>query len=186
MLKKDIQLVFIAVMICFIPITTVIAEEPMSKRMFVSPSDIGIEKAADRARKTVRMIDDMYKTFIVLVTKEYVTDPTMFSALILSKKVFEAMSKKGWHEARLLGTDETPHNPDNSPKDVFERDAVEALISGKNYYEKVERVDGKYYLRSATSVIAVMEGCTICHPGKKVGDLLGAISYRISINEYFD
>ena len=86
----------------------------------------------------------------------------------------------------MLGTDEAPHNPDNSPKDGFERDAVEALISGQNYYEKVEMVEGKYYLRSATSVIAVMEGCTICHPGKKVGDLLGAISYRISVNEYFD
>jgi len=40
----------------------------------------------------------------------------------------------------LLGTDETPHNPDNSPKDVFERDAVEALISGQNYYEKIEKL----------------------------------------------
>ena len=184
MLKINKKLLFVTGMIYFFANAQVIAEEPFKKRMFVSPQDIEIEKAVDRAKKTVRMIDDMYKTFIVLVTKEYVTDPTMFSALILSKRVFEAMSKKGWHEARLLGTDGTPHNPDNSPKDGFERDA--ALISGKNYYEKVEMVDGKYYLRSATSVIAFMEGCTICHPGKKVGDLLGGISYRISVNEYFN
>lgn len=186
MLKTGKKLIFVTVMIYFFANTPAIAEEPFRKRMFVSPQDIGIEKAVERAKKTVRMIDEMYKTFIVLVTKEYVTDPTMFSALILSKRIFEAMSKKGWHEARLLGTDETPHNPDNSPKDGFERDAVKALVSGQNYYEKVERVEGKYYLRSATSVIAVMEGCKICHPGKKVGDLLGGISYRISVDEYFD
>ncbi|GJQ58937.1 MAG: DUF3365 domain-containing protein [Candidatus Scalindua sp. AMX11] len=186
MIKTGKILILVAVMIYFFTDTPVTANETVKKRMFVSPQDIGIEKAVERAKKTVRMIDDMYKTFIVLVTKEYVTDPTMFSALILSKKVFEAMSKKGWHEARLLGTDETPHNPDNLPKDIFERGAVEALLSGQNYYEKVEKVGNKYYLRSATSVIAVMQGCTICHPGKKVGDLLGAISYRISVEEYFD
>lgn len=95
------------------------------------------------------MLDDMYKTFIVLITKEYVKDPTMFSAATLSKKVFEAMSKKGWHEARLLSDD--PYNPDNSPKDDFERDAIEEIFSEKNYYEKVEITGGKYYLRAATS-----------------------------------
>ena len=79
MLKTGKKLLFVTVMIHFLVNAPVIAEEPLKKRMFVSPQDIGIEKAVDRAKKTVRMIDDMYKTFIVLVTKEYVTDPTMFS-----------------------------------------------------------------------------------------------------------
>lgn len=185
-MKILLILVFVPVILFFTTNAVTIAEEPFKKREFVYLDEISREKASERARKTVYMIDDMYKTFIFLVTKEYITDPTMFSALVLSKKVFETMSKKGWHEARLLSSDDAPHNPDNLPKDNFERNAIEALVSGKNYYEEIEKVGGKYYLRSATSMIAVMEGCMICHPGKKVGNLLGAISYKICIDEYYN
>jgi rhamnogalacturonyl hydrolase YesR len=89
------------------------------------------------------------------------------------------MSKKGWHKARLLDATGTPFNPDNNPKDKFERDAIEALISGKSYFERVEKIGDKDYLRAATSVSAVMVGCISCHPDRKIGDLLGAISYSI-------
>lgn len=57
------------------------------------------------------------------------------------------------------------------------------MISGKSYFEKVEKIEGKDYLRAATSVTVVMEGCIICHPNKKVGDLLGAIAYSIPLGE---
>lgn len=184
-LKKLNKLVLVSIIIISFANTTAISKEYSKKNMFVHPGDITLEYATDRARQTVKMLDDMYKTFMILITKEYVTDSTMFSAVVLTKKVFEAMSKKGWHEARLLGTSGTLYNPDNFPKDDFERDATKALISGKNYYEKVEMIDGKYYLRVATSVPASAEGCTICHPDKKVGDILGAISYKISLNKFF-
>ncbi len=186
MLKKLKRLTFVSVIIFFSINTTIITEGAAEKRMFISPHEVSIEKAVNRARKTVNMLDDMYKTFIVLITKEYVNDPTMFSAATLTKRVFKAMSKKGWHEARLLSVDDHPLNPDNSPQNDFEIDAVEAIVSGNNYYEKVEKIDNNFYLMSVTSVRAVTEGCTICHPGTKVGDLLGAISYRIYINEYLD
>lgn len=175
----------VLIIIIFFTNTITIAEESTKKRLFIQPYEVSIEKAAERARQTVMMLDDMYKTFIVLITKEYVKDPTMFSALILSKQVFKAMSDKGWHEARLLSTDGQPHNPDNRPKDDFEREATEALVSGKNYYDEVVKAGDNYYIRAATSMPAVMEGCLICHQGKKVGDLLGAISYKISLEEYF-
>jgi len=134
------------------------------------------------ARKKVQMLDDVYKTFIVLITAEYVNDPSVLPAATLSKRVFESMSKKGWHKARLLDATGTPFNPDNNPRDEFERDAIKAMVSGESYFEKVERADGKDNLRAATSVRAVMKGCITCHPDKKLGDLLGAISYSIPLN----
>mgnify|MGYP003423724619 FL=1 len=59
-----------------------------------------LSEKLDRARETVRMLDDLYKTFIVLITQEYVNDPSVLAAATLSKRVFEVMSKEGWHKAR--------------------------------------------------------------------------------------
>jgi hypothetical protein len=137
----------------------------------------------DRARETVRMLDDLYKTFIVLITAEYVDDPSILPAATLSKRVFEAMNKKGWHKARLLDATGTPFNPDNNPRDKFEREAIKAMLSGSTYFEKVEKIEGKDHLRAATSVHAVMKGCISCHPDRKFGDLLGAISYSIPLED---
>jgi len=136
----------------------------------------------NRAREKVQMLDDLYKTFIVLITAEYVKDPSVLPAATLAKRVFESMSRKGWHKARFLDATGTPFNPDNNPSDKFERDAIKAMTSGESYFEKIERVDGKDNLRAATSVRAIMKGCIYCHPDKKVGDLLGAISYSIPMN----
>lgn len=135
-----------------------------------------------RAREKVQMLDDLYKTFLVLITAEYVNDPSVLPAATLSKRVFELMSKKGWHKARLLDATGTPFNPDNNPRDKFERDAIKAMGLGESYFEKVEKIEGKDCLRAATSVRAIMKGCIACHPDKKVGDLLGAISYSIPLN----
>ncbi|MFQ5713882.1 MAG: DUF3365 domain-containing protein [Candidatus Scalinduaceae bacterium] len=171
MTKKFIKLVLASVVILFFTSTTTIAEE----------SSKG--KTVKQAREIVQMLDDLYKTFIVLITAEYVNDPSVLPAATLSKRVFEAMSKKGWHKARLLDATGTPFNPDNNPKDKFERDAIKAIISGRTYFERVEKIEGKDYLRAATAVPVVIKGCTICHPDKKVGDLLGAISYSIPLKK---
>ena len=140
-----------------------------------------VTEELNQAREKVRMLDDLYKTFIVLITGEYVKNPSVLAAATLSKRVFAVMDKKGWHKARLLDATGNPFNPENNPRDKFERDAIKALISGKSYFERVEKVEGKEYLRAATSVSAVMVGCISCHPDRKIGDLLGAISYSIPL-----
>ena len=137
----------------------------------------------EHARKTVRMLDDLYKTYIVLITEEYVDDPSVLPAATLSKRVFKSMNKKGWHKVRLLDATGTPFNPENNPRDAFERDAINAMISGRTYFEKVEKVEGKDHLRAVTSVHAVMKGCISCHPSSRVGDLLGGIAYNIALEE---
>ncbi|GJQ59438.1 MAG: hypothetical protein SCALA701_22390 [Candidatus Scalindua sp.] len=142
-----------------------------------------LDEKLDRARDTVHMLDDLYKTFIVLITKEYADDPSVLAAATLSKKVFNVMSKKGWHKARLLDATGSPYNPDNNPRDEFERDAIEAMISGKRYFERIEKTGGINHFRAATVLSADMEGCTYCHPDKKLGDILGAISYEIPLDD---
>ncbi|MFQ5712838.1 MAG: DUF3365 domain-containing protein [Candidatus Scalinduaceae bacterium] len=181
MLKKLKRLGLVLIIIIFFTNTITIAEESSKRPLFIKPYDATLAKEVERARQTVRMIDDMYKTFIVLITKQYVDDPSVLPAAALSKRVFEAMSKKGWHKARLLDATGSPFNPDNNPRDDFERDAIDAIKSGKSYFERVERIDGRNYYRAATALAADMEGCTFCHPDKKLGDILGAISYGIPL-----
>lgn len=192
MAKKYVTLILVFIVMVFFTGSKVKAEE--TTYYFMDPPKKPLQimeelyKAVknlelEHARKTVRMIDDLYQTYIVLITEEYVDDPSVLAAATLSKRVFKSMNKKGWHKARLLDATGTPFNPDNNPKDAFERDAINALISGRTYFEKIEKIEGKDYLRAVTSVHAVTKGCISCHPSSRVGDLLGGIAYTIALEE---
>ena len=193
MVKKNIKkLMLVFILMLFFAGSKVTAEDTMydfmdppkkplqlMDELYKSVKSLELE----HARKTVRMLDDLYKTYIVLITEEYVDDPSVLPAATLSKRVFKSMNKKGWHKARLLDATGTPFNPENNPKDAFERDAINAMISGKTYFEKIEKIEGKDHLRAVTSVHAVMKGCISCHPDRKFGDLLGGIAYNIALEE---
>jgi hypothetical protein len=192
MAKKQVTLIFIFILMLFFTGSKVTAEETAYYFMDVPKKPLQImdelyksikNLELEHARKTVRMLDDVYKTYIVLITEEYVDDPSVLPAATLSKRVFKSMNKKGWHKARLLDATGTPFNPENNPKDEFERDAINAMISGKTYFEKIEKIEGKDHLRAVTSVHAVMKGCISCHPSSRVGDLLGGIAYNIALEE---
>jgi hypothetical protein len=190
MAKKYVTLILVFIVMVFFTGSKVKAEE--ATYYFMDPPKKPLQimdelyKAVknlelEHARKTVRMLDDVYKTYIVLITEEYVDDPSVLPAATLSKRVFKSMNKKGWHETRLLDATGTPFNPENNPRDAFERDAINALISGRTYFEKIEKIEGKDHLRAVTSVHAVMKGCISCHPSSRVGDLLGGIAYNIAL-----
>jgi hypothetical protein len=192
MAKKQVTLIFVFILMLFFTGSKVTAEETAYYFMDVPKKPLQImdelyksikNLELEHARKTVRMLDDVYKTYIVLITEEYVDDPSVLPAATLSKRVFKSMNKKGWHKARLLDATGTPFNPENNPKDEFERDAINAMISGKTYFEKIEKIEGKDHLRAVTSVHAVMKGCISCHPSSRVGDLLGGIAYNIALEE---
>jgi hypothetical protein len=193
MAKKYVMLILVCIVMLFFAGSKVTADE-ITGYSYMDPPRKPVQiieelyKAVknlelEHARKTVRMIDDLYQTYIVLITEEYVDDPSVLAAATLSKRVFKSMNKKGWHKARLLDATGTPFNPDNNPKDAFERDAINAMISGKTYIEKIEKIEGKDYLRAVTSVHAVTKGCISCHPSSRVGDLLGGIAYTIALEE---
>src|SRR5262245_30905552 len=123
------------------------------------------EKADDaavaRTRKQVMMLDDLYKTAIVLVTEHYVDESSDLAAGSAFQKLFEAMRKKGHHDVRLLDATGQPYDDENLPRDEFEKAAIAALKAGKPTYEQVVNTNGKRYLKIATPIPVVMQKCTL-------------------------
>src|SRR5215831_13276332 len=147
------------------------------------------DKAADdaavaRTRKQVQMLDDLYKTAIVLVTENYVDEASDLAAGAAFQKLFAAMREKGHHDVRLLDATGQPYNEKNLPRDEFEKAAIAALKGGKPTYEQVVSKDGKRYLQLATPIPVVMKKCTLCHPAyeqAKSGESIGALAYTIAV-----
>jgi Protein of unknown function (DUF3365) len=140
----------------------------------------------DRARREVKMLDDIYKTSIVLITTHYVDDKNSLPAGSAFKALFEAVKAKGWHEVRLLDATGDPYEPANAPKEGFEKRAIAKIVKGEASYEEQVTENGKQYLQVATAVPVVMEKCTICHDGYKsvaAGKAIGAIGYKVPIIE---
>jgi len=145
----------------------------------------GAEDAAiTRTRKQVQVLDDVYKTAVVLITDKYVNKPDDFAAGSAAIALFAAIKKKGHHEVRLLDATGHPYDDDNLPNDEFEKEAIKQLKSGKATFEKVEaRKDGRY-LRIATPVPVVLKKCAMCHEHYskvKEGEPIGALSYTIKV-----
>jgi hypothetical protein len=142
------------------------------------------DAAVARTRKQVKVLDDLYKTVIVMITDNYVTEKSDLAAGAAFQHVFAAMKKAGHHEVRLLDATGEPYEDKNVAKDEFEKAAVAALKAGKPGYEQILEKDGKRFLRSATPIPVVMKKCTLCHPAyetAKPGEAIGALSYTLLI-----
>ena len=136
--------------------------------------------SVERARESVKMLDDLYKTAVVVITNKYVDKQGDTPAAEVAKDVFAAMHKKGWHHARLVDATGKPKNKDNVAKTDFEKKAVEAMKGGKTYLEEIGEKEGKPVLRAATLVPSVLKKCALCHGGKE-GRVLGTIVYEMPI-----
>ena len=140
----------------------------------------------DRARREVLMLDDIYKTCIVLITTHYVDNKDSLPAGSAFKALFEAVKKKGWHEVRLLDATGDPYEPANAPKEGFEKKAIEKILGGQAAHEEIVTENGKQFLLAATAIPVVMEKCTLCHEGYKnvaAGKAIGALGYKVPIIE---
>lgn len=137
-------------------------------------------EAVARAREQVRMLDTLYKNAVVSITKNYVNQQADVPAATVAKDVFVAMKNGKFHNARLIDVTGKPKNKENVAKSDFEKAAVEAIRSGKEYIDEIAFVDGQPVLRAATVVPAVMEQCIICH-GKREKNLLGTLVYELPI-----
>ena len=138
------------------------------------------KEAVERTREQVKMLDDLYKTAIVGMTKTYVHQQLDTPAAIVAIELFDAMKKKGHHAARLVDASGKPKSKQSLPDTPFEKKAVKEIKAGKAYYDEVGEKDGKPVLRAATVVPAVMKACATCH-GVKEGTLLGAVVYELPI-----
>lgn len=143
------------------------------------------DAALKRTRKTVQMLDDIYKGGIVAITDNYVNDRDTIPAGTAFKQVFKSAEQKGWHTVRLVDGLDDPINEENAPNDAFEKKALKALVAGEsNWYEAVETVNGKRTLRVATPVPVVFEKCVMCHDNYAdvpKGQAIGALTYKITI-----
>lgn len=157
------------------------AEDPIQPSSKVAPAN---DSAVERTRKQVRMLDDIYKGGIVLITEHYVDDDSDLAAGEAFKKLFAIAKKKGWHEVRLLDATGDPYNDENSPKKGFEQRAIRKLLDGKSYYDEIIKRDGKRYLQAATPVPVVMKKCVMCHEqyaDVPKGRAVGALGYIIPV-----
>jgi hypothetical protein len=143
------------------------------------------DAAVERTKKQIMMLDDLYKTAVVLITEHYVKDPTTLSAATASKAIFKAMKEKGWHEARLLGyTDILINAAEDTPGPGFDTKAKEKIMGGDASYSEVVEDGGKRYVQMATAVPVVMEKCVMCHANFKDNKgAIGAISYKVPVIE---
>ena len=142
------------------------------------------DPALERTRKQVRMLDDLYKSAIVLITDKYVHNDNDLPAGTAFKALFAAMKKKGWHEVRLVDATGDPIAASNAPADDFEKAAVKKLLAGESGHEQVIEKEGKRYLRSATVIPVVMKKCAMCHPHYEdvpEGRAIGALAYTLLI-----
>ncbi len=135
----------------------------------------------DRARREIKLLDDIYKTAIVLITQHYVKEDSDLPAGEAFKALFAGMKDKGWHEVRLLDATGDPLNDENAPLDSFEKSAIQALLAGKPYYEEQADQDGKRFLRAATPIPIVMKKCTMCHSNYRDQKVIGALGYKLPL-----
>ena len=142
------------------------------------------EAAVERARKSVNMLDDIYKKTIVLITDKYVNSTEDFAAGSAAVLLFEQVTSAGMHKVKLLDATGLPYDPENVAGDDFEKEAIKQINAGAASYEQIATVDGKPVLRVCTAVPVVMKKCTMCHDhynDVKDGEPIGAISYSVQI-----
>lgn len=130
------------------------------------------------------MLDDLYKTAVVLITTHYITAESSLPAGSAAIALFDAMKQKGWHEVRLLDATGSPLMAKNVATDAFEREAIARLKAGESYYDTVAEREGKRYLRAVTPIPVVMEKCIMCHPNyaqARQGEPIGVLAYTVPI-----
>ncbi|MEQ8790470.1 MAG: DUF3365 domain-containing protein [Pirellulaceae bacterium] len=141
--------------------------------------------AVARTRKQVKMLDDLYKTAVVLITTHYVTETSDLAAGEAAVALFAAMKEKGWHDVRLLDATGDPIEAKNSPQDDFEKQAIAKIKAGESWVEEVVEIDGQRHLRAATPIPVVLDKCILCHPHyedfKKKGQAIGSLSYTLKV-----
>jgi len=140
--------------------------------------------AVQRAKSTVKMLDNIFKQTIVLITDKYVHDEDDFAAGSAAVLLFNNISDAGENKVRLIDATGDPYDADNVAKDDFEKRGVEKLKAGADVHEQVVTKEGKSYLRSLTPVPVVMDKCVMCHAhyaDADSGEPIGAISYTVPI-----
>jgi hypothetical protein len=142
------------------------------------------EEAIERTRETTRMLDEIYKRVIVLVTDKYVHDEDDFAAGSAAVELFRQLSEGETQKVRLIDVTGQPYESENVAKSDFEKRGVQKLKHGAASFDEVFTRDGKAYLQTVTAVPVVHERCVMCHAhyeDAKEGEPIGALSYVLPV-----
>jgi Protein of unknown function (DUF3365) len=154
-----------------------LAQEPKAQGTVADKSP-----AMERTRKQAKMLDTLYKSAIVLITKNYVDGKESLAAGDAFQALFQTMKENGFHEVRLLDATGEPYDDDNKPKNEYEKAAIKAMLDGSKIYEAVVKEGDKTYLLSTTPIPVVMDKCVMCHSnyeGKK--GAIGALGIKLPV-----
>lgn len=154
------------------------AKKASSTKTLFSPDQL------EHAQQTIKVLDEVYKSIIVLVTDKYVQSEDDFAAGSAAVLLFKQMSAGDSHRVRLIDATGEPYEPANVAEDDFEKTALVKIKEGAPKIEEVTIEDGKPTLRVMTAVPVVHERCVMCHEhykNAKKGEAIGALSYSIQI-----
>ena len=181
-MKKIVFAVSLSLVVCVSIAVATLGKTTMAQEAKIEGRVADKSPAMERARKQAKMLDTLYKTAIVLITKNYVTGKESLAAGDAFQALFQTMKENGFHEVRLLDATGEPYDSDNAPKDEYEKKAIKAMLDGVQGYEAVLKEGDKTYLLSTTPIPVVMDKCVMCHSnyeGKK--GAIGALGLKLLV-----
>ena len=161
-------------------------------------SDANLDEMLTQRLKQIEAVVQTYRAYIatnyvaklkkskagneIITAKDHANNPDAIPfPATAAREIGEELMKSGTMNFRYVS--QAPLNPANLPKDGFETEALKALASGADSYNRREDVNGTLMFRRAIPDKATSAACISCHSDKQVGDTLGAlvINSRMSI-----
>lgn len=115
--------------------------------------------SVDEARERARLLHGTIHDTLQLVHERYYReDEGLVIPAASLKRVFQGLAERNGVELRWLVVDARAMNVDHNPRDDFEKEAVKALVAGKDEHELV--ADGVY---RHVGLITLKSECLKCH-----------------------
>ncbi len=135
------------------------AVQPPSRPVTETRAEVQVLPTVEEARGRAKLLHESTHATLQIVHHTYFREekgiPIPAATL---KRVFRELAVRQNVEPRWLAVNAQAMNVDHNPRNDFERQAVQALGAGKEYFEKVE--EGVY--RHA-GVITLTSDCLKCH-----------------------
>ncbi len=114
------------------------------------------------------------------IARDHEADPNAIPfPATATQEIGRELGKQGIFQARLVSGQ--PMNPDNAPRDEFEKKAMELISNGAESFSDIQVMNGVPMFRRASADLASVEACVNCHVGKQLGDVIGLLSISIPI-----